>query len=79
MRNTISSKMSQVLIVLLLLCTVLCHTESALPSVHQSVLLTGRRMMGYYKQNEGPVRPSQSQQGGGRDTADDPNVDYGKY
>lgn len=29
-------------------------------------------MMGYYKQNEGPVRPSTSNQGGGADAGDPP-------
>ncbi|XP_006279507.2 uncharacterized protein LOC17876800 [Capsella rubella] len=74
MRNTTSSKMGQVLIVILLLCTVLGRTESALPSGHRSILLTGRRMMGYYKHIQVPVRPSQSQQGGGRDHDDDPPI-----
>lgn len=37
--------------------------------------------MGYYKRIEGPLRPSQSQQAGGRDNDDDPpaDIDYGKY
>ncbi|CAL9241956.1 unnamed protein product [Arabidopsis halleri] len=79
MRNNISSKMGQVLMVFLLLCTVICRTESALPSDHQSALLTGLKMMGY-KQSEGPVRSSQSHQAGGRDNDDDPiDIDYGKY
>ncbi|AED95135.1 hypothetical protein AT5G44585 [Arabidopsis thaliana] len=78
MRNTISSKMGQVLIVLLLLCTVLCRTESALPSGQHSVLLTGRRLMG--SGASGPVRSSQSSQAGGRFNDADPiAIDYGKY
>ncbi|KAG7536438.1 hypothetical protein ISN44_As13g003880 [Arabidopsis suecica] len=71
--------MGQVLMVVLLLCTVICRTESALHSNHQPALLTGRKMMGY--KSQGPVRSSQSHQAGGRDTDDDPiaDIDYGKY
>ncbi|KAG7532732.1 hypothetical protein ISN45_Aa08g003900 [Arabidopsis thaliana x Arabidopsis arenosa] len=77
MRKKISSKFGQVLIVLLLLCTLLCRTESALPSGQQPFLEfeTGRRIMSYYRQNEGPVRPSQSHQAGGSISDVDPPTD----
>ncbi|KAG7532733.1 hypothetical protein ISN45_Aa08g003910 [Arabidopsis thaliana x Arabidopsis arenosa] len=75
MRKKTSSKMGQVLIVLLLLCTLLCHTESAISSGQQLFLQTGRRMMGYSKQAAGPVGPSQSIKAGGRVSDDDPPTD----
>ncbi|KFK31630.1 hypothetical protein AALP_AA6G137700 [Arabis alpina] len=58
-----SSKFGQFLIVLLLLCTFLCRTGSALPSALPSApnsrLITGRRMMAM------GTGPSKSGRGGG--------------
>ncbi|XP_010494491.1 PREDICTED: uncharacterized protein LOC104771630 [Camelina sativa] len=44
--NTFPSNSTYLLIVLLLLCTSLCRTESSIPSDHHEPLsITGRRMM----------------------------------
>ncbi|AED95134.1 hypothetical protein ISN44_As05g042030 [Arabidopsis suecica] len=62
--NTFSSKSINLLILLLLLCTFLCQTESALPS-HQELVITGRRMMSYYKPNTDIGTPSSTSDRGG--------------
>ncbi|CAL9241958.1 unnamed protein product [Arabidopsis halleri] len=75
MKKNNSSKLVQVLIVLLLLCTLLCRTESAISSGQQLFLQTGSRMMRDNKQNEAPAAPSQSDKAGKRVSDDDSPTD----
>ncbi|CAH2046466.1 unnamed protein product [Thlaspi arvense] len=60
-KKTLFSEFVHLLIVLLLICTLLCRTESTLPSHHDSLIITGRRLM----DNIDP-RHSVSGQAGGR-------------
>ncbi|CAN8267711.1 unnamed protein product [Cochlearia groenlandica] len=73
-----SSKLVDLLFVILILCILLVRIESALSSHHEPLSITGRRMMSYYKledESSRPVRPSTSQQGGGADQdGDNPPV-----
>ncbi|XP_020871269.1 uncharacterized protein LOC9301430 isoform X1 [Arabidopsis lyrata subsp. lyrata] len=61
-----SSKLGHVLMLLLLLSFLLHHTKSTLPSDHEELSITGRRIMAYYK-HDGAIGtpPSRSGRGGG--------------
>ncbi|XP_020871273.1 uncharacterized protein LOC110225698 isoform X2 [Arabidopsis lyrata subsp. lyrata] len=61
-----SSGLGHVLMLLLLLSILFHHTESALPSDHEQLSVTGRRMMANYKPNAAvETPPSRSRRGGG--------------
>ncbi|EFH41605.1 hypothetical protein ARALYDRAFT_917132 [Arabidopsis lyrata subsp. lyrata] len=56
--KTFSSNSVHLLIVFLLLCTFLSRTESARPSHHALLSITGRTMMSNYKTNSAIGTPS---------------------
>ncbi|CAA7041985.1 unnamed protein product [Microthlaspi erraticum] len=61
-----SSKLGQVLMLLLFLTILFHHTGSALPYDHEQLSVTGRRIMAYYKRNGAIGTPSsRSRRGGG--------------
>ncbi|XP_010441862.1 PREDICTED: uncharacterized protein LOC104724979 [Camelina sativa] len=47
MGNKTSTKLCQVLFIVVLLCSSIYRTESAVPSHHEKISRTGRRMMAY--------------------------------
>ncbi|KAG7536440.1 hypothetical protein ISN44_As13g003890 [Arabidopsis suecica] len=56
--KTFSSNSINLLVVFLLLCTFLSRTESARPSHHELLSITGRTMMSNYKINSAIGTPS---------------------
>ncbi|ESQ39524.1 hypothetical protein EUTSA_v10001085mg [Eutrema salsugineum] len=66
MERSASSKLGHVLMLLLLLSILFFHTDSALPSDHEQISVTGRRLMSIYRPN-GDIYtgPSTSGHGGG--------------